>query len=299
MTQELLNKDGLTEEAFLQSYDLRKYQQPSVTVDTLILTVDNVQVDNYRKLPNKTLKLLLIKRKQHPFIGEWALPGGFVVIDESLEEAAYRELKEEANIENVYLEQLYSYGDIDRDPRGRVISTAYMTLVNPTEVSIKAGSDALDASWFDISYEEGQRHSNKTENGSIDKTLIKIQLSNGLVTLSSEIEISKIINGRHISYKREIVGNEGISFDHSLIIQYGVERLRDRLEQSDMIFHLLPDLFTLTDLQKAHEKILGRSLLKANFRRKIAKKVIETDDSTSDVGHRPSKLFRFNPHWRD
>lgn len=299
MTYKIQNKDALTEEDYLDQYNLSRYNHPSVTVDTLILTVDNSEVDNYRKLPEKNLKLLLIKRKDHPFIGEWALPGGFVTIDESIETAAYRELKEEANIENVYLEQLYTYGAVNRDPRGRVISTAYMALVNPSEVTVKAASDAIEASWFNVSYEQGDPISEKTKNGAIESIVTSIHLSNGLVNLVTELKTSKIINGRHISYDRKIISNNGISFDHSLIIQYGIEQLRKNLEQSDIIFHMLPDLFTLTELQKAHEKILGRSLLKANFRRKISKKVLETDLSTSDVGHRPSKLFKFNPFWEN
>ena len=116
----LKNKQGLTEEQFLARYDAGKYERPSVTVDMLIFTVTDEENQNYRKLPEKVLRLLLIKRGDHPYIGQWALPGGFVEMDESLDEAALRELQEETNIKNIYMEQLYTWGDIGRDPRTRL-----------------------------------------------------------------------------------------------------------------------------------------------------------------------------------
>ena len=130
MGREVKNKDGLTEKEFLRSYDSDKYKKPSVTVDTLIFTIDEKVSKNYRKLPEKELKILMVKRADHPFIGQWAIPGGFVDINESMEEAAERELFEETGVNNIYLEQLYTWGDVDRDPRTRVISTSYMALVD-------------------------------------------------------------------------------------------------------------------------------------------------------------------------
>lgn len=124
-------------------YDASKYKKPSVTVDICICTI----IDN-------KLKILLIKRKNWPFKGHWALPGGFLEIDakETLEETALRELKEETGLENVYLEQLKTYGDPDRDPRLRVISVAYYALIPYDNLgNVKAGSDAKEADWFSIS----------------------------------------------------------------------------------------------------------------------------------------------------
>ena len=146
------NKMGLTEEEFLAQYDSGKYERPSVTVDMLIFTVTDVESDNYRKLPEKALKLLPDQRGDHPCIGQWALPGGFVQMDESLEEAAYRELKEETGVDKVYLEQLYTWGDPDRDPRTRVISTSYLSLTVSSGLDIKASDDADDARWFTVTY---------------------------------------------------------------------------------------------------------------------------------------------------
>ena len=141
-----------TEAEFLKNYDSSKYEKPSVTVDVLIFTILNKKTDNYRKLDDKKLSLLLVKRGGHPFKGKWAIPGGFVNMNESLEEGAKRELKEETNVENVYLEQLYTYGDVNRDPRTRVISSVYMALVNSDRLNVKAGDDASDAKWFNIEY---------------------------------------------------------------------------------------------------------------------------------------------------
>jgi ADP-ribose pyrophosphatase YjhB (NUDIX family) len=139
---ELRNKNGLTEKEFQESYDAGKYKRPSVTVDMLIFTVGSEGKENYRKLPEKVLKILLVKRGDHPYIGQWALPGGFVRMDESLDEAAARELKEEANVDNIYMEQLYTWGEVKRDPRARVISSSYMSLVDSSQLDVQAGDDA-------------------------------------------------------------------------------------------------------------------------------------------------------------
>ncbi len=119
---------------------LTDYAQPSVTVDLVIFTIKD-----------KKLKVLLVKRKNEPFKNKWALPGGFVRIYESLEEAAKRELMEETGVKNVYLEQLYTFGQPKRDPRGRVITVSYMALINSENTSLKASTDVSEAVWFQTS----------------------------------------------------------------------------------------------------------------------------------------------------
>lgn len=290
-------KKIMSEEEFLEKYDISIYDQPSVTVDILLLTISEDKVSNYRKLAERSLKVLLIKRNEHPFLGKWALPGGFVKIDESLEDAAYRELEEETSVSNIYLEQLFTYGEVSRDPRGRIISTSYMSLVNEQDLKMKAGSDADDVRWFDVSYSLIKEEKEMSANELIENKYIEIELSNSSDVLTFTIKVSRLFNGKSISYKRSIVSNDNLSFDHGLIIQNGIERLRNKLEYSDIVFNLMPDLFTLTDLQKVYEEILGKELVKANFRRKISKMVLETNNSTSEVGHRPSKLYKFNPLW--
>jgi len=117
------------------SYD---YPHPAVTTDIVAFTVED-----------EALKVLLVERKYAPFQGRWALPGGFVGIEESLDACAQRELTEETGLEGVYLEQLYSFGDPGRDPRERVISVAYYALLPMRREALAAGSDAADVGWFD------------------------------------------------------------------------------------------------------------------------------------------------------
>jgi 8-oxo-dGTP diphosphatase len=291
------NKQGLTEEQFLAAYDASKFERPSLTVDMLIFTVTDEEKKNYRKLPEKVLRLLMIKRGDHPYIGHWALPGGFVRTDESLEEAALRELKEETNIEKIYMEQLYTWGSIARDPRARVISASYMSLVDSSTLDIKASDDAEDAKWFTVSCKLYQEQKTVTEKGYILQRLFKLNLSDDEDNLSAIVKINKTVEGKVTKVEREVVESNGIAFDHAKIIEYGIERLRSKIEYTDIAFNLMPELFTLTELQQVYEVILDTELLKANFRRKTAGMVIETNEYTKDAGHRPSKLFRFNPNW--
>ena len=123
----------------MENEDIHKFKKPSVTADIVIFTINE-----------NDLKVLLVKRKIAPFKDNWALPGGFVREDESLENAAKRELEEETGVKNVYLEQLFSFGDLKRDPRGRVITIAYMALVNSENIKLKASTDVSDAQWFPI-----------------------------------------------------------------------------------------------------------------------------------------------------
>jgi 8-oxo-dGTP diphosphatase len=120
--------------------DISKYKKPSVTVDVVVFTIEN-----------NDLKVLLVKRAINPFKDKWALPGGFVRIEESLEKAARRELEEETGVKGVYLEQLYTFGELNRDPRDRVITISYFALINSNKVNLKASSDVSEAKWFSVS----------------------------------------------------------------------------------------------------------------------------------------------------
>jgi ADP-ribose pyrophosphatase YjhB (NUDIX family) len=122
------------------TYDASRYERPSVTVDVVILTVRGGK-----------LEVLLVKRKHWPFEGMWAIPGGFVTPDESLEDAAKRELAEETGVRDVYLEQLYTFGDPGRDPRTRVITVVYYALIRAEQLHIRAADDAADAGWYPLS----------------------------------------------------------------------------------------------------------------------------------------------------
>jgi len=123
----------------MKEENIHSFPKPSVTVDIIIFTIKENE-----------LKVLLVKRKINPFKDKWAIPGGFVGIKESLEDAAKRELEEETGVKDVYLEQLYTFGEPERDPRGRVITVAYMALINSEEIRLKASTDVSEAKWFPI-----------------------------------------------------------------------------------------------------------------------------------------------------
>jgi ADP-ribose pyrophosphatase YjhB (NUDIX family) len=289
------NKQGLTEEEFFKQYDPNLYNRPSFTVDMLIFTVMDEEKENYRRLAEKSLKILLVKRGDHPYIGKWALPGGFVSVEESLEEAALRVLRTETNIDDIYVEQLYTWGDVDRDPRTRVISSSYMALVDSKSLNIKAGNDEADARWFNVDYNLLEEKKVAIENGLIYEKKVEIKLWNDNEELFAKMKVTESPNGK---ISREIIETVGIAFDHGKLIEYAIDRLRNKIEYTSLAFNLMPKLFTLTELQQVYEVILGKELLAAAFRRKVANMVIETNEFTKDAGHRPSKLFRYNSGWK-
>ncbi|MDD4504296.1 MAG: NUDIX domain-containing protein [Clostridiaceae bacterium] len=292
----LTNKQGLTEKEFLSIYDAGEYERPSVTVDMLVFTVMNEMKESYRKLPEKVLKILMVKRGNHPFMGYWALPGGFVDMNESLDKAALRELKEETNIDDIYMEQLYTWGDVGRDPRTRVIGCSYMSLVDSGKLDIMAGDDAEDAAWFRVKCSIIEQKKTVIGKGCNVQNRVRLVLWNDSEELTATIKVDKTFDGNMVRVGRELIDSKGIAFDHGKIIEYAVERLRNKIEYTDIAFNLMPDRFTLTELQQVYEVILDKKLLKANFRRKISDMVMETDEYSRAAGHRPSKLFRYNPN---
>jgi len=267
-----LDVNGLNEKQFLKQYNPSEYPRPSVTVDIVIFTVADVEMDNYRKLPEKELRILLIQRGGHPYIGQWALPGGFVRPDETVGEAANRELVEEAGVHGGYLEQLYTFSKPGRDPRTWVISCAHMALIDNERLNLKAGSDADDARWFVVKTENTTKH-------------IKLLLSNENTNLSA------VVVPKSSEIELQIVENNGLAFDHAEIIMCALNRLRAKLEYTDLTFSLMLERFTLTELQQVHEAILGKPLYKAAFRRKVKGLVEETGDFTRKAGHRPSQIY--------
>ena len=267
-----LDGNGLTEKQFLEQYDPSDYPRLSVTVDIVIFTIADVFKNNYRKLPEKEMQVLLIQRGGHPFIGQWALPGGFIRPNETVGEAANRELTEETGLQGSHLEQLYTFSKPNRDPRAWVISCSHMALVDSERLHLTTGSDAEDAQWFKVVAEQKD-------------SVIHLSLSNGNTTLRVEWKTNS--DGKEF----QVISNEGLAFDHAEIIICAIQRLRSKLEYTDLAFSLMPEKFTLTQLQQVYETILGKSLYKAAFRRKIVDLVQETDLYTSDKGHRPAKLY--------
>lgn len=236
-----------TEAAFLAAYDPAAFERPSVSVDVVLLSAEGGH-----------LHTILVQRDAHPFKERWALPGGFVGMKESLDTAAARVLSEKAGVDDVFLEQLYTFGVPDRDPRTRVLSVAYYALVDAARFpSADQTGERVDVCRLDVPW-EGE--------------------TGGPV---------------------EAVGTGGrprpLAFDHADILGMAVRRVRGKLDYTPIGFQLLPERFTLRDLQTVHETVLARPLNKDSFRRRmLASGLLEaTGERQTDVEHRPAELYRF------
>jgi 8-oxo-dGTP diphosphatase len=207
------------------------YPRAALTVDCVVFGFDNAE-----------LKILLIQRGLVPFKGKWALPGGFVRVKEAVDEAARRELLEETGLSNVFLEQLYTFGAVDRDPRERVVSVAYYALVKLAEHPATGASDASAAAWFPVA-----------------------RLPE-------------------------------LAFDHIDIVKMALSRLRSKVRYEPIGFELLPEKFTLSQLQQLYEAVLQTNLDKRNFRKKILSMglLIPLREQARTGAHRPAQLFRFD-----
>lgn len=212
-----------------------EYPKADNTTDAVVFALD---------AKGRTLRVLLIRRgrENEPYYGYWALPGGFLIMDEDLDTCVRRELEEETGVKLSYLEQLYTFGRPDRDPRGRVITTAYLALVRPDEIIVEAADDADDFVWADI-------HSLPP-----------------------------------------------MAFDHAEIIKKALDRLKSKILWQPIGMELLPDRFTLTELQQVYELVLGRPLDKRNFRRKILKFGVlqPINRTTTRENGRPAQVYQFD-----
>ena len=266
-----------SEEEFLKDYDSSEFEKLSMTTDILIFSVSNEEVDNYRKTDKKKMSVLLVKRDNYPFKDKWCLPGGFIKIDEDLDEAPNRILKNETNVENIYLEQLYTFGSIKRDPRMRIVSTSYMALIDKKRITNNLNANA---SWFDIIFYEEKNN------------IVDIILDNGETTINFKIQ-KQLKEKTTDRYSFKTLENNLLAFDHPLVILSGLERLKNKIEYTDIVFNMMPEYFTLGELQQVYEVILGKKLLDPAFRRIIANKVEKTQKMKTGGGHRPSYLFRY------
>jgi len=218
-----------------------RYRRAALTVDAVVFGVDR-----------DGLKILLIKRKEadpsvpkeeQAYPGHWALPGGFVDVGESLDDAVKRELREETGMTDVYLEQLYTFGDPGRDPREHVVDVSYLALVRPDKHPVSADSDASDVRWFPVS-------------ALPDK----------------------------------------MAFDHRKIFDVGFRRLQAKVRYAPIGFELLPEAFTIGELQRIYEDVLQRELDSRNFRKRILLTGLLQDTGRKKAsGSGPkASLYRFN-----
>lgn len=205
-----------------------EYPRPMVTVDVVIFT-----------LREGDLQVLLVRRRNPPFAGMWAIPGGFVDIDEPLERAAARELEEETGVRDVYLEQFHTFGDPGRDPRGRTITVAYLALVRADRAHPRAGDDAAETRWWSIS------------------------------------------------------ALPPLAFDHDRILARALEHLRHKSGCPAVVAGLLPEMFTLSELQSAYEVILGEKVDGRAFRRRVLSSGdLEATGEYRRVSGRAARLYR-------
>ncbi len=221
-----MQKSGL-KTAAIEKTSHQEYFNIAVSVDCVIVGYDD-----------KQLKVLLIKSDLKEFEGLWSLLGDLVTPNEDLESASYRVLRERTGLKDVYLEQVHTFGNVDRHPSGRVVTTAYYSLVN-----IKSH---------------------------------KLQLTHNELHWHNITEIDKM------------------AFDHKLILDTCLQRLREKILEHPVIFNLLPEKFSLRELQDLYQAILGQELDRRNFRKRINLKnwLVDLNEMEEDVPHRPGKLYK-------
>jgi 8-oxo-dGTP diphosphatase len=236
------------------STDKPEINEPRSPIGRFLITVDCVVFG--LDLEAGKLKFVLVKRKEEPFLDQWSLPGGFVRSDERAEEAARRVLREKTGLRDVFLEQLYTFDDPERDPRtiggsepeaDRIISIGYFALVSPVQHRVRpsGGGNVTEVQWFPAD---------------------------------------------------QIADLGKLSFDHNEILQVAIKRLRGKLSYVPIGFELLEKKFTIKQLQKVYEIVLGRELESSNFRRRLRRMDIlePLGERQLSVSHRPAKLYRFN-----
>ena len=286
------------EKRYLADYDIRKFAQPSVTADIAVFAIrEREEEREYRKDPSLVLSLLLIRRGNYPYKNCWALPGGFLHPGESTEESALRELKEETSITNAYLRPFGIFSEMDRDPRGWIISHGFLALVDAKDYQVRAGTDAWDARWFSLKVEMEEQDKQVDDTGALIRCKYRMVLENtGQNTrLSALVEETRQFVQHHENISFKILEDDGFAFDHARIILQAFLELQRQTEQEGLIvFDLMPERFTLNMLQDVTEIILGKKLLTPNFRRKMQPLVAETDEILTGSGHRPARLFKRN-----
>lgn len=279
------------EKEFLAGYDLTKYDRPSVAADIVVFAImADGERDNTRKPQDKKLKILLIERGGYPYKGCWAMPGGFCKKKEDVIDSARRELSEETGIDDAYVKLVGVYGEPGRDPRGWVISSTYMALMDEERCRVKAGDDARDAGWFTVELENISGKKEVSGNG--ERYRLVLTDSGSDTRLSAVLRKTDMSTRGRSSDSYDIEECEGLAFDHARIITEAVLGLREDLGRDpELAFDLLPERFTLTELQNVYEQIWDMELTTPNFRRKIAEYVEETDAYQSGERYRPAKLF--------
>jgi ADP-ribose pyrophosphatase YjhB (NUDIX family) len=241
-----LDKNGLSEQEFLARYDASAYERPAVTADIVLFAVpcsmagsegrdmlhgepcdeSRNEPRNCRTLPEQDLELLLIRRGGHPYLGKWALPGGFLGPDETLDQAARRELREETGIDvaandkggGIYLEQLHTFSKPGRDPRQWTVTGAYLALADRNKLTLRAGDDAADAAWFKVAL----THDDQCD----DQQLWHLELAGaGEVLHATLTEAAGAATTTSPKAQPLTATSSDLAFDHADIITYALQRI--------------------------------------------------------------------------
>ncbi|MFA9462979.1 MAG: NUDIX domain-containing protein [Velocimicrobium sp.] len=220
------NELGQTLEEFLEEYNPLKYKNPCSTADIIVIRSQG-KVESV----NQGLKVLMIKRRNHPSIGRFALPGGFVEIKEDLIDAARRELTEETGLCNIEMEQMYTWGEVWRDPRTRIITTSYLAIVDDFVAQVKAGDDAADALWMDISLKKVESERLDFSNVERMRDMYELVVSNQEKKLNfySIVSVSYNITGILKETEYEVIKNDEIAFDHPRMIVQALLYIKENL----------------------------------------------------------------------
>lgn len=277
---------------FIKSYDVNRYDRLSLTNDVLIFTTDDREKKGCKKVSPKGMQVLLIRRNEHPYKDMISIPGGFIKVNESLDEGVRRILKEKVGIDDLYTEQLYTFGDVKRDIRTRVISIANFALIEKSNINLALTCNS-QWFWIDKMLISHKRYVNLIE----EKYMLTIASEDDLIKISYEVtEITEKNCERKKQKQYKLLDcTEELAFDHYKIIDYSIDRLRNKIEYTSLVFNLLSKSFTVKELQNVYEAVMGRSIL--NFRRKMGNMIIETKEIVEGMPYRPAKIYKFNEEW--
>jgi ADP-ribose pyrophosphatase YjhB (NUDIX family) len=267
---------NMNEKEFLANYRVSDFDLLSLAVDTVIFGLDvELAKEPKKHLDIPQLKILLVKRNEHPFQGRWSLPGGFVGLTETLEETASRVIYQKTGLSDLYLEQLYTFGSPYRDPRARIVSCSYLALIDKTTLPHQNNLPEENV-WFSLS---------------LEKMGSELILDAPQMRLNISLVEEKRLMGRIPQTTWHIKAPTPLAFDHAEIILKALTRIRGKINYTDLAFSLMPEKFTLSHLMTIYEIILGEKLLSPAFRKKITKKISPTDEFLRHKKFRPSRLY--------
>ena len=250
---ELRNDKGQTEAEFLKAYRPGNYERPSLTVDMPIFAL--------RQKPGEEgLSILLIRRRNHPFIRQWALPGGFVEPGEDAQTAARRELEEETGLRDLFMEQFYTFSEPGRDPRTWVVSCGYVALLNGEDKKAAAGDDAEEAAWFHLDMRQLEEKCHPCDGGIETETDWELVLTHGETRLEARVASVSRKTPRSTRRDLRLLSSQGLAFDHGRIIAMAWLHVRERILHGDAALGLLPETFTMEELCREYQLLLGSGL---------------------------------------